>query len=121
MSEAAELAFLESLVLTLKPEVVAAAGVSAKALRVVEEAMRANGVGRLVEPDGRTRRIDLFLCAAGQEQRLRESLGALSPHGVILLHDPGAARALAREGLVSVVELAAGEPLLLAQKRPARA
>lgn len=121
MNEASVLGFLRALVLTAKPETVAAAGVSARAREVVEEAQRVNGAGRVVEAEGKARgRVDMFLCAAGQEQRLREWLPNVSEHGVILMHDVEAAQAMAREGLISAVLLPAGHPLALAQKRGQR-
>ncbi|HSE49813.1 MAG TPA: hypothetical protein VLA96_11440 [Terriglobales bacterium] len=112
--------FLRSLVLTVKPEVVAAAGVSAEARRVVEEAQRANGAGKLVAlADGQPvrGRIDMLLCAAGHEAKLRAALPQVSEHGVVLLHDREAALALEREGLLSVVLLPTSQPLVLAQRK----
>jgi len=111
--------FLASLVRTVKPEVVAAAGVSAEARRVVEEAQRANGFGKLLDattgelPRGR---IDLFLCAAGHEARLRAALDRLWEHGLILLHDAEAARAMERDGLLSAVVMPTTHVLVLAQR-----
>jgi hypothetical protein len=120
MSEANQLAFLKSLVLTVKSELVAAAGVSAEARRAVEEAQRANGVGKLVElAEGQPvrGRIDMLVCAAGHETKLRAALPQVSEHGVVLLHDREAALAMEREGLLSVVLFPASHPLVLAQRK----
>jgi hypothetical protein len=123
MPDADEMQFLNSLVTTVKPELVAAAGLSPAGIAVVEEAQRANGCGRIVELKGTERaagKFDMFLCAPGQEQRLRESLAQISPHGVIVMHDREAALAMEREGLLSVVTLPTARALVLAQKRPQR-
>jgi hypothetical protein len=119
MTENNAMDFLRALLRTVKPERVVAAGISAASAGVVEETLRANGCGnllRLMDGSAPRGRIDLFLCAAGEERRLRETLPQVSEHGLILLHDREAALAMEREGLLSAVLLSTAHPFALAQK-----
>lgn len=112
--------FLRSLVRTVKPEQVAASGVSAEGLAAVAEAQRANGVGNVVDVQSGTtpRTIDMLLCGGAQpEAELRRLLPQVSPHGLVLLHDAETAKRLEKEGLISAVLMPAPAGLVLAQKR----
>jgi hypothetical protein len=112
--------FLRSLIRTVKPEHVAASGVSAEGIAAVGEAQKANGVGTVVDVQpGATPRgtIDMLLCGGPQpEAEIRRLLPQVSPHGLILLHDPETAKRLAKDGLLSAVQMPAPAGLVIAQK-----
>ena len=121
MSDHTEHDFLRSLIRTTKPELVAASGVSPEGLAAVAEAQKANGIGSLVEISNGTAprgTIDMLLCGGPQpEAEIRRLLPQVSPHGLILLHDPDTAARLLNEGLLSAIQMPAPAGLVLAQKR----
>ncbi len=121
MSDHTEHDFLRSLIRTTKPELIAASGVSPAGLAAVAEAQKASGIGSLIEIGNGTAprgTIDMLLCAGAQpEAEIRRLLPQVSPHGLILLHDPAAAKRLENEGLLSAVVMPAPQGVVLAQKR----
>ena len=121
MPHDAEHDFLRSLIRTTKPELVAVTGVSADGVAAIAEAQRANGVGTVLEiqPGAPPRgTIDMLLCGGVQpEAELRRLLPQVSPHGLVLLHDPKAAQRLEQDGLLSAVVMPAPAGLVLAQRR----
>ena len=117
-------AFLGALIRTVKPEQIAATGVTPEGVRIAAEAQRATGIGRTSEIAAGAApktKIDMLLCGSqAQESEVRRLLPQVSPHGLVLLHDREAALRMQQEGLLAVVVMPTPDTLVLAQRRDKR-